>query len=189
MNAFDHIKTILAIILGLSITHLLKGVVKFVQHPKKGKPYWVHLLWCIYVLLLIIHFWWWESHLRTITSWNFEIYFFLICYISVYYFICSILLPEDLQEYNGFFDYFYSRKKWFFGFLALSFALDFVDTLIKGKEYYLAHYNWEYPVRNLSHIVLCIIAINTNNKKFHSVLVVLFMLYELSYIYRLFMRF
>jgi hypothetical protein len=187
MNTFDHIKTILSIILGLSITHLLKGIVKFVQHPKVTKPYWVHLLWCIYMLLLITHFWWWEFHLRAITTWNFELYFFLIFYISVYYFVCSLLLPENLEEYDGYFSYFYSRKKWIFGTLALTFTLDFVDTLIKGKEYYLQHYNWEYPVRNISHIILCIVAMNVSNKKFHSILVVLFFVYELSYIYRLFM--
>jgi hypothetical protein len=189
MGAFDHVKTILGIILGLSITHLLKGIIKFVQHPKQAKPYWVHLTWCFYVLILIIHFWWWEAHLRDIKHWSFEEYFFLFIYISVYYFECSLLIPDNLEEYNSYFTYYYSRKKWIFGILALTFVLDFFDTLIKGKAYYLTHYGWEYPVRNITHIALCVVAMNTNNRKFHAVLVIAFLLYELSYIYRLFAYF
>jgi hypothetical protein len=34
MESFDYIKTVLGIILGLSITHLLKGAVKIIDHPK-----------------------------------------------------------------------------------------------------------------------------------------------------------
>ncbi|MGY4539493.1 hypothetical protein ACVW0P_003927 [Mucilaginibacter sp. UYNi724] len=183
---FDHIKTILGIILGLSIAHLIKGIIKFVQHPKLAKPYWLHLSWCVYVLLLIMHFWWWESQLRLINHWTFTEYFFLFIYISVYYFLCSLLLPENMEDYTGYYNYFYSRKKWIFGTLGLSFILDFIDTYIKGKAYYSHHYGWEYPARNLSHLLLCIIAVNTSNKKFHAVLVVVFLVYELSFIYRLF---
>ena len=186
---FDHIKTIIAIILGLSVTTLLKGIIKFVQHPKLYKPYRVHLAWCMYVLLLIIHLWWWESGLKTIPSWNFAMYFFLFLYIATYYFLCSLLIPENLEEYNNYYNYFYSRKKWIFGVLATTFALDFVDTFIKGQLYYKQHFNWEYPVRNILHILLCIIAMNTNNKKFHVILVTLFIVYEVSFIYRLFFNF
>jgi hypothetical protein len=186
---FDHIKTIIGIILGLSVTTLLKGIIRFVQHPKLAKPYWVHLTWCVYVLLLIMHLWWWESELTAITNWNFAMYFFLFFYITIYYFLCSLLIPENLEEYTSYYTYFYSRKKWIFGTLGLSFVLDFIDTYIKGDLYYNSHYNWEYPIRNLSHLILCIVAMNTNNKKFHGILVVLFITYELSYIYRLFFNF
>jgi len=185
---FDHIKTILGIILGLSITHLLNGIFKFVQHPKLAKPYWVHLLWCLYVLLLIIHFWWWESQLRIIIDWNFAEYFFLFFYITVYYFLCSLLIPNDIDEYKGYFNYFYSRKKWIFGTLGVSYILDYVDTYIKGVAYYHQHYGIEYPIRGITHFALCMVAMNTNNKKFHSILVIVFLAYELSYIYRLFLN-
>ncbi len=183
---FDHVKTIIAIILGLSITHLLKGAVAFIEHPKLIKPYWVHLCWCGYLLLLIIHFWWWEAELRQVQHWNFAEYLFLFCYISIYYILCVLLMPGSIGEYKGYDEYFFSRKKWFFSTLGLCFLLDFVDTFIKGKEYYHSHYNWEYPIRNITHIALCIVAMYTRNRAFHAILVLLFFIYELSYIYRLF---
>jgi len=183
---FDHVKTIIAIILGLSITHLLKGMVNFIEHPKSIKPYWIHLTWCGYVLLLIIHFWWWEAELRIVKHWNFAEYFFLFFYISFYYILCALLIPGNLGEYKSYKEYFFSRKKWIFGVLGFSFMLDFIDTFIKGQDYYRHHYNWEYPLRNITHLVLCIIAIYSNNKTFHAILILLLFVYELSYIYRLF---
>ena len=37
-----------------------------------------------------------------------------------------------MSDYDGFEGYFYSRKGWIFGFLALLFLVDVGDTLIKG---------------------------------------------------------
>lgn len=183
METFAHIKTVIGIILGLSITHLLKGVVKIIEHPKKNKPYWVHLLWALYIFLAVIHYWWWEVHLSAITQWDFALYFFLIVYIMLYYFVCTLLFPDQLTEYTGYEDYFYSRRKWFFSVLAVIFAADIIDTMIKGKEY-MARLYWEFPVRNIVHILLCLLAIKLNNKRFHAVLVIVFIVYEVSYIVR-----
>lgn len=185
METFGHIKTVISMILGLSITHLLKGSAKLIQHPGRDKPYSVHLLWVFYIFLLLVHFWWWEYRLTEIKQWFFPQYFFVISYIMVYYVLCALLYPDDLRDYNGFEDYFYSRKKWFFGVLAASFVADFIDTLIKGQHYFL-HFGVEYPLRNSIHFVLCLVAMQVSNKKFHYFLVLAFIVYELSYILRLF---
>ncbi len=183
METFAHIKTVIGIILGLSITHLLKGVVKIIEHPTKNKPYWVHLLWALYIFLAVIHYWWWEVHLNAITQWDFALYFFLIIYIMLYYFVCTLLFPDQLTEYTGYEDYFYSRRKWFFGVLAVIFAADIIDTVIKGKEY-MARLYWEFPVRNIIHILLCLLAIKLSSKRFHAILVIAFIVYEVSFIVR-----
>jgi hypothetical protein len=73
----------------------------------------------------------------------------------------------------------------FFGFLGASYLLDVVDTAIKGREYF-GHFGWEYPLRNAIHFVLCLIAMKTSNPRFHAALVLLFIIYEISYILRLF---
>jgi len=183
METFAHIKTVIGIILGLSITHLLKGVVKIIEHPEKSKPYWVHLLWALYIFFVVIHFWWWEVHLNDIRTWDFSLYFFLIVYIMMYYFVCTLLFPDQMGEYAGFEEYFYSRKSWFFGVLGVTFAADIIDTVIKGKEY-MDHLYWDFPIRNIVHIILCLVAMKVSNKKFHAVLVILFLAYELLFIAR-----
>ena len=185
MEEFTHIKSIIAIILGLSLTHLIKGSVNFIQHPGRKKFYFVHFLWVFYVFLLIIHFWWWEFNLKLITQWNFADYTFIISYILLYYFLCAILYPDDLKDYKGYEDYFYSRKNWFFFVLALCFSADIVDTALKGSSYFLLH-DTEYYVRNISHIALCLAATQIKNKKFHTVLVISFIVFEIIFISQFF---
>ncbi|WP_118951512.1 hypothetical protein [Taibaiella helva] len=186
MDPYTHIKVILGILLGLSIRHLLNGAVKLVQHPGRNQAYWIHLSWTIYLFLLLIHFWWWEFHLVEIKHWLFTDYFLVILYIIVYYVLCALLYPDDLKDYSGFRQYFYSRRQWFFGLLGASYVLDTVDTLIKGRAYFL-HFGPEYPLRNVLHFILCIVAMKVSSPRFHAVLVSLFILYEVSYILRLFL--
>ena len=51
MDIFAHIKSVIGIILGLSIAKLLQGTVKLIQHPGRTKPYWIHLAWALYIFL------------------------------------------------------------------------------------------------------------------------------------------
>jgi hypothetical protein len=185
MDTFFHIRMVLSIIMSLSIAHLLKGAVKIIEHPTKNRPYWIHLLWAAYIFLMLIHFWWWEIHLSMIRHWLFTKYIFVVSFIILYYVLCVLLFPDDMSEYGTFENYYFSRKNWFFSVLALTFAIDVIDTLLKGREY-ARHLGWEYPVRNAVHFILCIAAIFVFNKKFHAILAILFILYELSWILRLY---
>lgn len=185
MEEFIHIKSIIAIILGLSLTHLIKGSVSFIQHPGRKKFSILHFLWVIYIFILIVHFWWWEFNLKLITQWNFADYSFLIIYILLYYLLCAILYPDDLKDYKGYDDYFFSRKNWFFSILGLCFLADIIDTFVKGNNYFLASEPEYYP-RIVVHAALCILALFIKNKTFHYVLVIAFILYEISFIFRFF---
>ncbi|HTQ30087.1 MAG TPA: hypothetical protein VMI53_02660 [Opitutaceae bacterium] len=67
--------------------------------------------------------------------------------------------------------YFLSRRKWFFGILALIFIADIVDTLSKGQVYF-ASLGAEYVIHATAYIVLCVIAMFVRNKKFHGTFVI-----------------
>jgi len=183
MDKFAHDRILIGMILSLGVAHLLKGIAKLIEHPSRTKPYAVHLLWVLYTFLLLINFWWWEFRLGKIVQWTFGTYVFVILYITVYYIICSLLFPEDLKEYRDFKDYYYARGKWFFALLAAVFLLDLGDTLIKGREYFTA-LGTEYPIRIVSHTVLCLLAIKIKKEWFHMLLVVVFILYGISWVVR-----
>jgi len=185
MDTFGHLRMVVGFILSISIARLLLGGVKLIQHPGRTRPYWVHLLWALYIFLILIHFWWWEYKLKTLPQWTFQEYFFVILFITMYFSLCALLFPDDLNDYKGSFeDYFYSRKKWFFGVLAVSFIADIVDTMLKPSHF--LDQQVEYPIRNAAHFALCVIAMFVSSRKFHATLVILFILYELSYIWRLY---
>jgi hypothetical protein len=60
MDLYSHVRVLFSIILGLGVSHLLRGVARIMQHPKQYRVYWVHLAWAIFLFLYLIHFWWWE---------------------------------------------------------------------------------------------------------------------------------
>jgi len=186
MDTFGHIRMVIGFILSISIARLLLGAVRLIQHPGRTRPHWVHMGWALYIFLMMIHFWWWEYKLKSLHEWLFQEYFFVILYIILYFILCALLFPDDLKDYDGSYEeYFYSRKKWFFGVLAASFVADVVDTALKGYDYF-RHFGPEYPIRNIVHFILCLVAMQVSSKRFHAILLLLFLLYELSYILRLY---
>ncbi|GAA4300530.1 hypothetical protein [Compostibacter hankyongensis] len=185
METFSHVRVVIGMILSLGLATLLRGAAKLIQHPGRQRAYWVHLLWGFYIFLTLIHFWWWEHRLMDVSRWTFLKYFFVICFVLTYFGLAALLFPDDIKDYNGFEDYFYSRKKWFFGGLALTFVLDIVDTLLKGSAH-LQSLGPEYPIKSVVHVALCLVAMASSSKRFHGILVLLLILYQFSYIMRMF---
>jgi hypothetical protein len=95
------------------------------------------------------------------------------------------VFPDELAEGQDYRNYFYGRRGWFFGLLALAYLIDFGDTWIKGNEYFQAA-GAEYLVRNLSYVVLCGVAIATRSPVFHGLFACLGLAYQISWIVRQF---
>jgi hypothetical protein len=182
---YSHVKVVISIIVGLCITTLLKGFAQFVQHPRRNKVSILHLGWAASLLLGMIHFWWWEFRLSMIQQWTFAIYFFVILYAILFYFLSTLLFPSDLADYSGYEDYFLSRRRWFFGFLAATLVADVIDTGLKGSAYFHS-FGIEYPIRILASLVVCVIAIITRNRRTQLTLLTLYVLYQISLIVRVY---
>jgi hypothetical protein len=184
-DLYLHVKVVISIIVGLCITTLLNGFARFVQHPKRAKVSILHLGWAVSLLLWIIHFWWWEFRLTLVPQWTFAIYFFVILYAILFYFLCTLLFPSDLHDYSGYEDYFLSRRKWFFGILAATFVADIIDTNLKGSAY-LHSFGIEYPIRIGVSLAVCIVAMFVRNRRVQLTLLALSLLYQVSFILRLY---
>jgi hypothetical protein len=184
-DLFAHVRLIIGMVISLAMARLLNGIAKFVQHPKKIKIYPVHMGWVLTLLLFLIHFWWWEFKLITIATWTFEAYLLVICYAIAFFLLSTILFPDQMEEYDGYKDYFMSRQKWFFGILAATFVLDILDGFLKGGAY-VAKLGLELPVRNIVYFALCIAAMFIRNQRFQFGFVFCAMIYEISWIFRLY---
>ncbi|QRM55732.1 hypothetical protein [Sinorhizobium sp. BG8] len=182
---FGHIRVVIGMVISLSMARLLTGLATFVQHPGKDRPYWIHLAWVLSMFLFILHFWWWEYRLPTLTVIGFGVYLFLICYCCLFFFLCVLLFPASIEEYGSYEQYFMSRRKWFFLLLALTYAVDLLDTALKGTAYF-GSFGYEYPARNLAYIVLACIAAWTANRRFHAAFVTLGLIHQVSWIFRAF---
>ena len=182
---FVHVRIAMGIVLGLSITRLLAGLARIVQHPGREKIYPLHLAWVLAVLLFVIDFWWWEFRLSTLPRFSFALFVFVVFYASLFYFLCALLFPDDIRDYAGYEDYFMSRRKWFFGILALTAIADVADTLFKGVDYFNS-FGIEYQLQTVITVALCLVAMVTRNQLFHGVFVAASILYQVSWIVRRF---
>jgi hypothetical protein len=184
-DLYQHVRVVISIIVGLCITTLLSGFARFVQHPKREKVSILHLGWAAALLLSIIHFWWWEFRLALVQQWTFAIYFFVILYAILFYSLCTLLFPSDLKDYAGYEDYFLSRRRWFFGILATTYVADIIDTTLKGPAY-LNSFGVEYPIRIVAGLAVCLIAMLTQNRRIQLTLLTVSLLYQISFIVRLY---
>ena len=180
-DLYLHVRVVISIIVGLCITTLLSGFARFVQHPRRERVSILHLGWAASLLLWIIHFWWWEFRLSMVQTWTFASYFFVILYAILFYFLCTLLFPSDLKDYANYEDYFVSRRKWFFGFLAATFLADVIDTSLKGSSY-LHSFGIEYPIRIIVNLMICAIAISTSNRRVQLTLLAVSFLYHVALI-------
>ena len=183
IQIYDHVRVVISILLGFSLTHLLRGVARLIQHPRRQKVDFIHLGWTLFIFFYLIHFWWFEFRLGLVGQWTFPLYLFIILYGVLLYLICALLWPDDVNEYDGFRGYFFSRKAWFFGFLSTLWFFDYVDTLIKGRAV-LSSLGWEYEIRLILFLGCSLWAMRSKNMAFHRTFVTLGTLYQLSYILR-----
>jgi hypothetical protein len=189
MDMYLHVRVLFSMILGLGVSWLLTGVARIVQHPKEYKFYWVHLLWSFFLFIYLLHFWWWEYRLQGIQKWTFPLYVFIAFYAVLLFFLCVLMFPQEMQDYDSFKTYFYSRRKWIFSLMTTLFVVDLVDTLIKGHalQQELGTYHLLSYTRAALFIPLSAVAIKVSSERFHVVFAIVATLYELLLIWLVYM--
>jgi hypothetical protein len=178
-----HARTMISIIMGLSLARLLNGVAGLIQHPKKEHLWWPHLCWVLYMMVSITAFWWWQFQLHELRSLTFETYIFLISEAAMIFLLCSVIFPTEISEYDGYGDYFMSRRAWFFGLLIISLLMDILDTLLKGVPHFLS-LSPEYPIRIALMIGLCLAGCFIRNLRFHTLFAGGALIYFVVYVAR-----
>lgn len=182
-----HVRVIISVVLGLGLTRMLSGIARFVEHPGRNRLSTLHLLWVAIILISAIHFWWWEFALQQVPEWRFELFLFVLCYAFLFYLLASLLFPADLEGYQGYEDYFLSRRRWFFGLFAATFMFDWIDTAIKGPER-TAMLGPEYLVKIVVCLLLCVAAGWTRDRRFQLAFAAAYLAYNTSWIFRIYDR-
>ena len=182
-DIYFHLRILMGVVVGLSLTRMLAGVAKFIAHPGQKRLHAAHLIWVAVVIIMAIHFWWFEFGLIRIQPWTFELYVFVLTYAFLFYLLGTVLVPDEIDEYESYGDYFISRRRWFFGLLALTVPIDLVDTLAKGPAY-CRSYGPEYPVRLVGLLIVCAAGAWVRDRRAQIVLGALYLAYFVSYILR-----
>lgn len=182
-NLYIHVRILLGMVVGLGLTHLLRHAARIIERPRAHAVYAVHLLWAGFMFVYLLHFWWWQFSLSHQAYWSFNLYLYVSLYALLLYLLCALVFPESLAEGVGYREYYYGRRRWFFGLLAVMFVVDVGDTLIKGTAY-VQQLGPEYWVRNTVFVLASLVAVATRNPRYHGMFAVAALLYELSWIWR-----
>ncbi len=166
MNTYEYVAVLTSIIIGLSITQLLYGLAQIVQHPGRESVYGTHLIWVAYMFFTVVWWWGWQIALGSVEVWSLGLYLYVTCYAVILYFICALLFPSDMGDYDGYRDYFLSMRRWFFGLLALAYVLDLGDTLLKGSDYFKS-LGLSYPLIVILVLLGSVFAAFSRNEQFH----------------------
>ena len=185
MEIFEYTAVLTSIIIGLGIAHLLRGIAGLIQHPETVRVYWVHLLWVGYLFFTLVFWWWWEFRLGALEAWTFQVYLFVVFYAFVLFLASALLFPASMEGYADFRDYFYSRRRWLFGLIGLTYVIDVFDTALKGQGH-LASLGAEYLATSALQFGLCLIAMMTRNERFHGALAIVMLAYQVSWAFRAF---
>ena len=70
VDLYLHVRVLIGIILGLSVTRLVSGIAALVAHPGRHQIWPVHLGWVAWALVNVVTFWWWEFRLSFIPHWT-----------------------------------------------------------------------------------------------------------------------
>jgi hypothetical protein len=136
MGPFEYVMTLVSIVVGLALTHILSALGSAVHRLRHGPQIRldaVYLLWVGFVLAWLLSFWWWEFKFHDLDiKWTFGLYLFVILYAVVLFLMAVILVPRDMDGVHDSYAYFMAGRRWFFGALLLANAVDFADSLLKG---------------------------------------------------------
>lgn len=131
---FDYLGVLVAVILGLSLTHLLRGLSKLIQQRRTVKPYWVHVVWTINILIYVLAIWWGMFWWTKLQVWTIEEFFYIALYCIVLFMLASMLYPAESPHDLDCEEYFFANKSWFFGIQLAAWLLDIPENAGQSRR-------------------------------------------------------
>ena len=123
----------------------------------------------------MIQFWWWELRLvELLKKWSQWNYLLVVSYAVVLFLRVAILVPRRWDDVLDLNDYFLSKRRWFYSALLLAFALDVLDSYMKGGwAYHFGERADELRPADRDHSV-AIIGFRSSRIRVHSVMSIFF---------------
>jgi hypothetical protein len=189
VDPFSYVCVLTSIVAGLALTRLISGLGQLLQSRGRARPYWVHTLWMVNLILGVVITWWTQYRWRHAPNWTLFLVLWLLV-IPVTNYLVTVLLFPDEQEGEPIRDWrahYYSSARLLFILLALSFAFDVVDTLLKGVEHFRS-IGPLYPFTMALWITSTLVAAFNTSPRYHAGFAIFFLLYNLAMLGNNFLR-
>jgi hypothetical protein len=177
---FDYFAVLICVIFGLALTHLLRGLAKLIQMRHEVRPYWVHIVWTLNVVIFVLAIWWGMFYWRGLRDWSAEWFYFMATYAILQFMWASMLYPPEFPAGLDCEQYFLKNRYWFFGIQTAVLLMDIPETLMKGVAH-LRAVPKEYPFLISSLLIIAVVAMFSRSRRVHGVLSVAWLLITLGY--------
>lgn len=155
----------MSIVLGLSVTQLLKGLAQLYRTRNRVRPYWLHTAWVAFLIVFSLLLWWLFWGYRNIEEWSFLRFVLYLSPMIVFYFLTAIVVPDPSDPVTNYKDYYFSSRAGFFGTFALQVVLvHAAGVVVRG----LPMLDPADPLR-LAIVVLLLIAMRSTSERVHAV--------------------
>src|SRR6266550_663169 len=175
---YQHVVVVMSIVLGLSLTQLLKGLAQLYRTRNRVRPYWLHTAWVVLLVFFSLVLWWLFWNYRSIEDWSFFRFVLYLSPMIVFYFLTSIVIPDPSDPVTSYKDYYFSSRAGFFGTFALQVVLAHAaGVVVRG----LPLLDPSDPFR-LAIVVLLLIAMRSTSARVHAVVLTLFVIALVAFI-------
>ena len=112
---YQHIVVVMSIVLGLSVTQLLKGNAQIYRARKRVEPSWIHSGWVALLFVFGLLVWWTYWNYRGIAEWDFLRFVVYLSPMIVFYLLTAIVIPDPADTVSTLKEYYFSTGVAFFG--------------------------------------------------------------------------
>src|SRR3954468_20487208 len=94
MSPFEFVAAFFSVVLGVGVAHLLGGIAALLEARDRVRTDWVHSVWVLATILLLVHSWWGMWALKGAATWSYPAFLCIVAYLIALYLISTLLLPR-----------------------------------------------------------------------------------------------
>jgi hypothetical protein len=168
----------MSIVLGLSVTQLLKGLAQLYRTHNRVRPYWLQTAWIVFLIFFSLMLWWLFWNYRSIEEWNFVRFVLYLSPMILFYFLTSIVIPDPSDPVTNYRDYFFATRVGFFGtFAAVVVVAHAAGVIVRQLPLLDPSDSFR-----LSLVVLSVIGMRSRSERVHAVVLTLCAIVIVSFI-------
>lgn len=137
MISFQHVITLVSIIIGLGLAQILINFNSLITERKNVHFHWLPIYWAIGTFFVQVQWWWGIYKAKNIESWNFVFFSFIILNPISMFLASGTVLPNAKSEtkYN-LEKHYYNNRHWYFILMAFNPLLDILRHVIFDHDYF-----------------------------------------------------
>ena len=134
MSDFEFLSVLVSIVIGLGLTHLLRGLGHAYYFGRGSRMDAAHVAWTITVFFILVLNWWVFLLWRDFSDWTFSAFFLVILWTTSLYALSLALYPPGLSRGADYRRLFVDNRTWFLTTFTVMCLLDILVTTMRDQQ-------------------------------------------------------